>query len=54
LAEGLVSYPEELDDHVKLYGMKANEFSYTDEISPTCDNRIDEFGWRGHDYIGGD
>ncbi len=54
LVEELVSYPEELDDHIKLYGMRADEFSYTNEICPTCDNRIDAFGWCGHGNIGGD
>jgi len=48
------SYPEELDDHVKLYGVRADEFRYTNELCPICNNRIDGLGWRGHDNIGGD
>jgi hypothetical protein len=54
LAAELTSYPRELDDHVRLYGMRADEFQYSNEICPTCDNRIDSLGWCGHGNIGGD
>ncbi len=54
MVEELTSYPYELDDHVRLYGMRADEFRYTDEICPTCNNRIDELGLCGHGNIGGD
>ena len=47
------SYPKELDDHVRLYGVRADEFEYTDELCPICDNRIDGLGWCGHGNIGG-
>jgi len=50
----LMSYPYELDDHVRRYGMRADEFKYLDETCPICDNRIDEFLWCGHGNIGGD
>jgi hypothetical protein len=50
----LVEYPSDLDDHIRLYGMRADEFRYTNETCPTCDNRIDELGWCGHGNIGGD
>ena len=50
----LVEYPADLDDHIRLYGMRADEFRYTNETCPTCDNRIDELGWCGHGNIGGD
>lgn len=50
----MTSYPDEIDDHVRLYGMKADEFEYSDEVCPICDNRIDSLGWCGHGNIGGD
>jgi hypothetical protein len=54
LGEEMIVYPEDLDDHVRLYGMRADEFEYTKELCPTCDNRIDGRGWCGHGNIGGD
>jgi hypothetical protein len=54
MAEELVSYIGDLDDHVRLYGMRADEFEYTKEICPTCENRIGELGLCGHWIIGGD
>ncbi len=54
MAAELASYPHELDDHVRLFGMRADEFQYSKEICPTCDNRIDSLGWCGHGNIGGD
>jgi hypothetical protein len=54
LAQELTSYPYELDDHVRLYGMRANEFEYSDETCPICNNRIDALGLCGHGNIGGD
>jgi hypothetical protein len=53
MAQETAMVPRELDDHVKLFGMRATEFEYTDEICPICNNRIDEFGWCGHGNIGG-
>jgi hypothetical protein len=53
LAEELVSYLGDLDDHVRLYGMRVDEFEFTKEISPTCENRIGELGLCGHGIIGG-
>jgi DNA-binding HxlR family transcriptional regulator len=54
LTEVMVRFPRELDVHVKMYGVTAEEFEYTDETCPTCDNRIDSMGWCGHGNIGGD
>jgi hypothetical protein len=53
LVEDQTSIPKELDDHVKLYGMRAEEFRFTDELCSICNNRIDELGWCGHGNIGG-
>lgn len=54
LAREVTSYPGELDDHVRIFGMRADEFTYTDELCPTCENRIDSLGLCGHGNIGGD
>ena len=54
MSQELASYPYELDDHVKYYGMRADEFEYLDELCPICDNRLDKLGWCGHGNIGGD
>lgn len=53
MIEEITSYPDELDDHVRLYGMRADEFKYLSETCPICDNRIDELGLCGHGNIGG-
>jgi hypothetical protein len=53
MTEEMISYPYELDDHVRLYGMRADEFKYLRETCPVCENRIDELGWCGHGNIGG-
>jgi hypothetical protein len=54
LAEEVISYPRDLDDHVRLYGMKADEFEYTSDLCPICGNRIDSLALCGHGNIGGD
>ena len=54
VAQELTSYPRELDDHVRLYGMRADEFRYSDEDCPICNNRIDSLALCGHGNIGGD
>ena len=51
--KALDSYPDDLDDHVRLYGVRADDFEYTNELCPICDNRIDILGWCGHGNIGG-
>jgi hypothetical protein len=43
----------DVDDHVKLYGKKADELKYSDEFCPLCNTRIDERGWCGCGTIGG-
>jgi hypothetical protein len=42
-----------IDDHKKLYGVKAEEMSYA-ELCPLCNTRIDGVGWCACDTIGGD
>jgi hypothetical protein len=54
MPEEITEYPRDLDDHVRLFGMRAEEFRYTDETCPICNSRIDELGLCGHGNIGGD
>ena len=44
----------EIDEHVKLYGKRAEDLRYGEETCPRCKTRIDEIGWCGCDTIGGD
>jgi hypothetical protein len=37
-------FPEEDDDHFKLFGKRAWEVEYGEKC-PTCGKRIDEFGF---------
>ncbi len=36
--------PEEIDEHLRLYGKDASDVKYG-ERCPFCDSRIDEFGY---------
>ncbi len=49
-----MTVPEKIDDHLMLYGKRADELKYGEETCPVCRTRIDETGWCGCDTIGGD
>jgi len=36
---------DEDDIHVNIWGKRAEEVVYTDEICPICGSRVDEFGF---------
>ena len=52
----MVALEEEVvvDYHVKLFGKRAEQVVYYDEVCPNCNTRIDERGWCGCGTIGGD
>jgi hypothetical protein len=40
-------------EHVRLYGKTADQFTYLDQVCPICGGRIDEMGWCGCGTTGG-
>jgi hypothetical protein len=43
-----------MDPHEEIFGKKAEDFKYSDDVCPNCNTRIDERGWCACDTIGGD
>jgi hypothetical protein len=39
---------------MKRFGKRFDELSYSDEICPLCNTRIDEHGWCACGTVGGD